>query len=186
MLNIYHGKKEAYYKSLVKLPAAKLVRLKLTDSPDMDQETVAEILGLLKDIREEEEAAGAIADIDEAAVEDDDQDIYEAIAAAPDRPPPEVVTRNVLVPIGSRDVRIYYDNCSHQSGKQRAWAVCPDRTHARCFRYRFIESFASPTACEQFLTAWAYSAVLRPCSRKEHQDRIPSDAEVADILAQIP
>lgn len=178
---IYHGRKEAYYRSLCKLSREQLVRFGLVDAAtNKYNDDIDEILQLLKDM-------GSVSDL---AIENDiegdvDDDIYEAITVRTHNPPPETIAEHYESRVRGCAFRIYHDNHSHQSGRQRAWIVCPDAIHLRCFRYRFIDSFESVRHCHAFLMAWAHHAAALPCSRVEHQALVPTTEQTDDMLDHV-
>ena len=55
---------------------------------------------------------------------------------------------------GGLNIVIHLDNCSHQSGHQRAYATCPVKTHVACFRYTFVHLFDSVQHVAAWLTSW--------------------------------
>jgi hypothetical protein len=72
---LYHGRKEAYYRSLVKLSREQFVRFGLVDAVDNKyNDDIAEILLLLKDLAPGDELA-----VEQEAFGDVDDDIYDAI-----------------------------------------------------------------------------------------------------------
>jgi hypothetical protein len=178
---LYHGRKEAYYRSLVKLSREQFVRFGLVDAVDNKyNDDIAEILLLLKDLAPGDELA-----VEQEAFGDVDDDIYDAITVRAFNPPSEIIAGHHEAQVGGRAFHIYHDNHSHQSGRQRAWIVCPDATHLRCFRYRFIDSFDSVQHCHAFLMAWAHKAASGPCSRSEHQEFGPKAEQTSDMFGHV-
>ena len=51
-------------------------------------------------------------------------------------------------------ITIHFDNCSHRSGRRRAWAKCGNKMHPACFRYVFVKNFKSMEALVVHLAAW--------------------------------
>lgn len=177
---VYHGKGEAYYKGLCLLPAERLAKLDLAKMSE--RECVKALAAAQLDpLMVEDGAEFADGRDEEPEPADSDDRIYAAIISA--RPMAALVPRDSSRMYAGVDFRIYYDNCSHQSGRQRAWVVCPDTGHSRCFRYRFLDSFPSGAHCEAFLIAWAHPAVDGSLRREEHQRFIPTVDACEVVLA---
>ena len=80
---------------------------------------------------------------------------------------------------GGLKIQIHFDNCSHSSGKQRAYVACPAKWHRACFKYSIVENFASDTHVAAWLTAWArHAAEQTPetFSKEQHKGFAPIDA----------
>lgn len=82
-------------------------------------------------------------------------------------------------------MRVHYDNCSHASGKQRAWIACPLRRHQACFRYMLVEKASSDDHLRAILTAWAFGALCRGESfdKAAHKMFQPSESDIRQLSA---
>ena len=88
---------------------------------------------------------------------------------------------------------VHLDNCSHASGKQRAYATCPVKSHVACFRYTFVHLFDSVQHAGAWLTSWGRHAadqdpkVYTKENHKAHQpdeswrDLVPNMCDVMHI-----
>ena len=80
---------------------------------------------------------------------------------------------------GGRDCYVHFDNCSHASGRQRAWIGCPHKFHHACFKYVYIDTYESPRECAAWLVEWSEHARGMPIewSKQEHlRFRPPEEA----------
>ena len=91
-----------------------------------------------------------------------------------------------------RDVAISLDNCSHRSGKQRAYVSCPrarncPTPHYGCYRYITIDEHRSVGNCVARLALWAEECNGKPdtWSKADHLGFQPSEAAVAAAVAAV-
>ena len=82
---------------------------------------------------------------------------------------------------------VHFDNCSHSSGKQRAYISCPLSHHKACFRYTTVELHESPGHAAAYLCSWANYARDKPVTftKEKHKNHNPSDADVATLLSSM-
>jgi len=67
------------------------------------------------------------------------------------------------------DVKVYFDNCSHQSGQRRAYIKCGNADHHAeqfCVRYTFLHKHTSEVDCCAWLLAWRHDG--HHCESREH------------------
>ena len=85
---------------------------------------------------------------------------------------------------GMDEVRVNFDNCSHSSGRQRAYVACPNKRHVACFRYTTVDLHTSPAHAAAYLLCWAEHARGKPAlfSKQSHKDYEPSAAEWGRLL----
>ena len=119
--------------------------------------------------------------MEDADVEDDNEDA--PLLALPAPPPPKSVAQKdaehmqrlvtsmmrgirhssatmvYRTTIRNKEFAVHVDNCSHSSGKQRAYVACPVAHHAACFKYSIVERFPNVEKCACWLAAWARGAV---------------------------
>ena len=85
------------------------------------------------------------------------------------------------------DVKVYFDNCSHQSGQRRTYIKCGNVAHHAeqfCVRYTFLHKYTSELDCCAWLMAWRQDG--HHCdSREHHKYFFPSDSQVAVAKARI-
>jgi len=62
---------------------------------------------------------------------------------------------------GLSRIDVHLDNCSHSSGKQRAYVACPVKWHSACYKYSIVERFENLAHVSAWLTAWGRYAATR-------------------------
>ena len=81
---------------------------------------------------------------------------------------------------GLSRIDVHLDNCSHSSGKHRAYVAGPVKWHSACYKYSIVERFESLAHVSAWLTAWArYAATRSPAdfSKEQHKAYVPSEEE---------
>ena len=83
--------------------------------------------------------------------------------------------------------KVLFDNCSHQSGKQRCYIACPSPHHAACFKYSMVHLFLDDAAAAAWLMAWANHARNKPAAftKCRHAAFKPSEDAVAQWRAVV-
>ena len=82
---------------------------------------------------------------------------------------------------GSRETKIYFDNCSHQSGKQRGWV---ENGRMGTIKYEFVQGDKAMLCAKLYLWCIAGDA-LDPEDRANHLAYSASEADVARILLSL-
>eukprot|EP00959_Pyramimonas_sp_CCMP1952_P469430 9494917-Pyramimonas_sp.AAC.1 len=88
---------------------------------------------------------------------------------------------------GGKEFKIYFGNCSHSSGKQRAFIACRNRNHVACFKNRQLDMFPNARTCCAWLLAWAKAGVSKgpEFTKEAHRFYEPADGEVTAELDSI-
>ena len=89
-------------------------------------------------------------------------------------------------------ITCHFDNCSHSSGKQRAYIACRDTGHKLCFHYRTVDNFPSLKHAAAHNFAWSL-AVNHPdwgfngqrMSKQDHLRFNPKQEFVDKALAEL-
>ena len=83
-----------------------------------------------------------------------------------------------VVGAGSRPLRIYFDNGTHQSGVQRGWSNC--RFDCKCIKYEFVTD-DRPRFCARMYLWEKYGAMA--ANRQDHLRHRPTDLDIAECVA---
>ena len=84
--------------------------------------------------------------------------------------------------VGTTQLRVYFDGCSHQSGAQRGFSEC---IHHGCKRYKFVASQSRLAfAAEMYLWHQSTSQLLED-TKKCHLKYEPTAASVALMMPQV-
>lgn len=190
---IYHGMPQAYYKALLSLPASKMQAIAdiIEQTPHIKRIRDSEFAALLdgcEGVPEREEGPEgqhmlAVLDAPSPA-EVDAQRVHRIAASVLRGLPAEFVDiRSCMVATSAnRTLRVNFDNCSHSSGKQRAYIACPAPHHSACFKYSVVERFESNEDCAAWLMAWADHARSQPAAefnKRAHMSFVPDAQAVA-------
>lgn len=85
----------------------------------------------------------------------------------------------------NKRLMVYFDRCTHASGRQRAFVTCPVHAPAeRCRRYVFVHHFETARHAGACLCAWALMAPPA-ASKAEHVAQSPSEQLVRRYLDRI-
>ena len=79
---------------------------------------------------------------------------------------------------------VHFDNCSHSSGKLRAFVKC--RRHDDCTKHIQVETAGGRHAAICYCVAWLYWAESEQLDRDEHSCAAPPAAWVQHFLTSIP
>ena len=79
---------------------------------------------------------------------------------------------------------VHFDNCSHSSGKLRAFVRC--RQHDQCTKHIQVETAGGRHAAICYCIAWLYWAEAEQLDRDEHSCAAPPAAWVDHFLTSIP
>ena len=156
---ILHKMSDAYYLALIRLSTEALEKL------DHEKLCYKEFVKAMKPSRGNANVADdphlpMLDDVDigeaEALLEDEmDAETNEMLVTLScSRRSVSFADRTISTVIRGVSVRILYDRCSHSSGRQRAWAVCPNRNHDRCLRYQILDMHESDRHLRSYLAAW--------------------------------
>ena len=158
--------KDGYYKCLLVLPAEKLLQM-LADMDGQSNEWFNMHLQGIADAGLSDDDILAIADAEPAAGAPD-AGIQGAVAIA--------LLSRCTVDAGddTRSIKVYFDNCTHQSGEQRGWMGCLH--HDACIRYKFVSGATRHQFCAE-MYAW-HEAGDRLTSKAQHLEHAP----VQDIV----
>lgn len=83
-------------------------------------------------------------------------------------------------------IKVYFDNCSHQSGQRRAYIKCSSTVHHAeqfCVRYTFVHMYDSELDCMAFLGSWLLDGAPATKSREGHKYFYPSSGQLAATKA---
>lgn len=83
---------------------------------------------------------------------------------------------------GNQQLRIYFDNCSHSSGKLRAFCVC--RKHERCTQHIQVETAGSRKAAIARLVAWLKWGLTLD-DREEHSGKTAPSHLIEEVARTI-
>jgi hypothetical protein len=172
---IYHGQLDAYYKCLLNLSRAALADL-LPIMRDQNSAFFKTHLQLEDGNADEPDEPGASGPVDE-----------EGRVGLPDVPlqlclalmPPVIESSSWKRCVcdlgeGTLQLKVYFDGCSHQSGRQRGWIDCS--THS-CIKY--VPVFADMATFCTALYIWERHGESAACSdRLDHLAYWPSDSDV--------
>ena len=199
---IHHGMGEAYYKALVHLRSKTqldkfLDILEATDdaraAADADfASIVTSFSAALGDEDEGEAQLGlevvAAADMPRSFAEDL-RAVHRIAASVLRGIRHEMVDiRSVMaVTAGGRKHLIRFDNCSHSTGKQRAYISCPCQHHRACFKFSIVEKHASPAHAAAWPGAWAAQALHQPAgfTKEAHKRFLPPAALVEELMQSV-
>jgi len=99
----------------------------------------------------------------------------------------------VVVRHGGSELRVQFDNFTHQSGQLRAFVQCPNKAlhGASCRLYRQVNTFPTRESCMSYLAAWADTGKgLRQqdgvSAKERHRRHVPPADAVEAWLAAIP
>lgn len=198
---LYHGMPDAYYRVLLNLKDARQVDALqdlLDGSPDIKALREAEFSSLLSSVPETASAAdGGDDNQDDAPLALEwgpanpaDLERAHRIASAVLRglPSASVDLRQCFAAgAQGRRIKVHFDNCSHSSGKQRAYVACPSPHHKACFKYSLVEKFETAESGVAWLAAWAEHARDQPAAftKAAHMRLQPSAASVAAMLRTV-
>jgi hypothetical protein len=197
---IYHKMPDKYYRGLLTLPTHALEPLLALADATYKRATDAAFAQLLSDdigAEDEEEdenelrAPPAVLALDD--VEPDQRDIasISRIALQVLRAiPAEMVdiSSSAIVRAGQAHViRVHFDNCSHASGKQRAYVACGVPHHVACFRYGVLEQWPSRAHAAAFLAAWVMRGLYAGpgFSKEDHKKFVPTEAQVNAMMRHV-
>lgn len=98
----------------------------------------------------------------------------------------DISKRKFAIVDGER-ITVYFDNCSHQSGKPRIYGACRERTrHHGCFKYKFLHQFPSEEYATAWIALWVQYAVGKPeLSKADHLRYDPTPEDVALVLPTV-
>ena len=163
LMGIHHKLQESYYQVLLHCrDHAKLVKLiEMIDKP-RERAIVGgdDFKALLNDVNVpraeameegEDSERHALGDQPDVAIDVDAQDrqsIHRISVQFIRNLPADQVDLRETYQVAGCTVRL--DNCSHSSGKQRAWVKCDSAHHHRCFRYCRVDDFESNEAAAAF------------------------------------
>ena len=84
-------------------------------------------------------------------------------------------------------VSVHFDNCSHPSGKQRAFIGCPRQDHNHCYRWKNVELCPTTDRIIAELTAWAQLGVQNGAeySKDDHIRDFPLESNVVACEARL-
>ena len=84
------------------------------------------------------------------------------------------------VSVGGKDASIHLDGFSHASGRQRIYCACPNKKHPACFKYMYLDSFASEEVAFAWMALWWQWGLKNPDDNKSnHLKHKPLDSDVA-------
>jgi hypothetical protein len=206
---IYHGLPESYYNGLLTLQsAAALAKLQelIDGTHDVSSLTDTQFSELLP-------RQGTGLALKEDALASTDKDHFDVLAALTDRPRDEqrdvetmqrtalAVLRSIphesvdlrgamMCKVAGRSFTAHLDNCTHSSGKQRAYIKCPNTNHTACFKYGIVDQFDSIKHACAWLIAWAAHAHGKGAefTKLDHMRFKPSDSDcrvVFDIVEDV-
>ena len=94
-----------------------------------------------------------------------------------------ILWERVKVDVGEGTVtkKVYFDNASHQSGRQRGWINCS--FPCRCVKYEFVTESEKAAYC-----AWMYVWEQHgndAADRREHLKFDPRPADVAECMLNL-
>ena len=79
---------------------------------------------------------------------------------------------------------VHFDNCSHSSGKLRAFVKC--WAHEVCTKHIQVETAGNRHAAICYCVAWLHWQKSEQLAREDHSGKKPPDALVADFMTKIP
>ena len=85
---------------------------------------------------------------------------------------------------GHRTAYVHFDNCSHSSGKLRAFVTC--REHDQCTKHIQVETAGGRHAAICYCIAWLHWAEAEQLDRDDHSGEVPPAEWVAHFLTNIP
>lgn len=90
--------------------------------------------------------------------------------------------------VGRLIVPVHWDNCSHASGKQRAYIKCVCTHHSACFRYRQCDLERDPRRLVAWLLAWAVVGARQGQAwcKADHKAYQPEEEEIGRLLPFVP
>ncbi len=86
--------------------------------------------------------------------------------------------------VNSRGGRVYFDNCTHSSGRRRAFICCRAPGRGRCDKYYFLDKFAGQPHAAAYLFAWL-SGAAEAEDHQHHLRFVPSLLQVAAHAAEL-
>ena len=79
---------------------------------------------------------------------------------------------------GTMELKVYFDHCTHQSGRQRGWVDCV--AHA-CIRYKFCTG----SQLEFLADMYALQLAGPICTTGVHLGHCPTQEDVAAVMADL-
>lgn len=199
---ILHGMPDAYYRSLLQAKSTNAVKslLALLDGSTDVRAMSNASFNCLKDIADftdkeatEEEARQAMPalldDEPSASSRADMEHMHKSALAVLRAIPSALVDMRAAMQaeIMGHTYRVHFDNCSHASGKQRAYIGCRHEGHSACFRYSIVERHPTMRRAAAVLISWAAHAADKPKSftKEQHKRYQPEEVDVDTVEALI-
>ena len=196
---IHHGMPESYYKALVYMRSwADIGRLLvlMEAAPDLVSIRDAQFAELLSGgctLSDDQDAGGEASEMlafpDRPARLEDLQSLHRTAASILRGIPHEMVDIRSSMPaiLSGKKVLVHLDNCSHVSGKQRAYVACRSPHHQACFKYTVVERFGTAAEAVAWLAEWVLHAEEQPAAfTKENRKKYrPPDGVWKDLVKTV-